>query len=840
MIPDVPPFNNYNGNNYVTKFDYDLSIDNENQLVVLHTDSSEIQRELKLNVDYSIHGVSNEGGGYIIFPLSTSSYGLLQEDEVISLYLNLPVEQQTPFGTSDKLDMNILEKTFDYIVKLIKIISRQVERSVKIQEGSKISPAELINSLKTSEINAVKSALNANLSAQNAKESADIATQKAHEVSVTYTEAMADITSTTQEALDDIETVRQVSVTGIQNLNTEALSGINNAKNTALTDISTLKTNALNNIAEDLNSAKDELLDTKTEIVDNLIQNATGEALTTIENVKTSATSTIQASVEDAKGELQTLISDAKTEANTHIVEVETNVNNIVQVAQNAVNEVKSDVENKAAEFSNYAELSKQYAENPVDVEVANGKYSAKHWAYKAEQTANTIGNPLNKDLTNISEAGTEKVKEIASTVVPDVDFSSVSDKSLSNISEAGEQKIKDVIASVGSEIAHLPLNYISGVPVSISNEVPDLPNMDVEIIRGVSTYVAIQANSSHPFVCTDINSNEISIDKSYYTVYGAYAGNGNSLFSTVPQILLAGLTPVLFANCECISMELDPPGDDSNGDISNFRFGLIIEASSHEEATQILSSAYDVLLNALDSNSLPDWYKLPVNGSRMEAIIEKGYMALFERYRNVIWYKNIQAGKMYRLEGDYKPNVMYAGGWSDEFATWNELTQASWVPLGIVQKSLVANDERVILYDATLVGNKELMAHIEFTSFKSNENNWFNQSLPAPYLKANLSNLTKEGEALIRSKTPDYKNPEIQKLGPVKKDGWLHLKTAYVSGSNSQIVSLKINNYEVHYETFRGSGTTTINRFYRVSAGDIITSNNSAVEFSFKLLPLK
>ena len=47
MIPDVPPFNNYNGNNYVTKFDYDLSIDNENQLVVLHTDSSEIQRELK-------------------------------------------------------------------------------------------------------------------------------------------------------------------------------------------------------------------------------------------------------------------------------------------------------------------------------------------------------------------------------------------------------------------------------------------------------------------------------------------------------------------------------------------------------------------------------------------------------------------------------------------------------------------------------------------------------------------------------------------------------------------------------------------------------------------------
>ena len=70
MIPDVPPFNNYNGNNYVTKFDYDLSIDNENQLVVLHTDSSEIQRELKLNVDYSIHGVSNEGGGYIIFPLS--------------------------------------------------------------------------------------------------------------------------------------------------------------------------------------------------------------------------------------------------------------------------------------------------------------------------------------------------------------------------------------------------------------------------------------------------------------------------------------------------------------------------------------------------------------------------------------------------------------------------------------------------------------------------------------------------------------------------------------------------------------------------------------------------
>ncbi len=839
MIPDVPPFNNYNGNNYVTKFDYDLSIDNENQLVVLHTDSSEIQRELKLNVDYSIHGVSNEGGGYIIFPLSTSSYGLLQEDEVISLYLNLPVEQQTPFGTSDKLDMNILEKTFDYIVKLIKIISRQVERSVKIQEGSKISPAELINSLKTSEINAVKSALNANLSAQNAKESADIATQKAHEVSVTYTEAMADITSTTQEALDDIETVRQAGATGIQNLNTEALSGINNAKNTALTDINTLKTNALNNIAEDLNTAKNELLDTKTEIVDNLIQNATGEALTTIENVKTSATGTIQASVEDAKGELQTLISDAKTEANTHIVEVETNVNNIVQAAQNAVNEVKSDVENKAAEFSNYAELSKQYAENPVDVEITNGKYSAKHWAHKAEQTANTIGNPLNKDLTNISEAGTEKVKEIASTVVPDVDFSSVADKSLSNISEAGEQKIKDVIASVGSEIAHLPLNYISGVPVSISNEAPDLPDMDVEIIRGVSTYVAIQANSSHPFVCTDINSNEISIDKSYYTVYGAYASNGNSLFSTVPQILLAGLTPVLFANCECISMELDPPGDDSNGDISNFRFGLILEASSHDEAAENLELAFQTLATTLEEGVRPDWYKFPALSKDIGTIIEEGYLSLFARHRNVIWYRNTQENKLYRLNGDYFANIMYYGGWNPDCATWTELTKSYWVPLGKISPSMTSDEKRIQLYDATLVGNKELMAYIEFTPFKTNQNNWFNQPLPAPYLKANLSNLTKEGEALI-SKTPDYKNPEIQELGPVKKDGWLHLKTAYVSGSNSQIASLKINNYEVHYETFRGSGTTTINRFYRVSAGDIITSNNSAVEFSFKLLPLK
>ena len=270
MIPDIPPFNNYNGNNSATRFDYDLMIENENQLIVMHTDKNGKQTELKLNVDYSIHDIGNENGGYIIFPLEGSLYGTLDEDEVISLFISLPIEQATPFGTSDKLDMNILEKTFDYIVKLIKILNRGVERSVKIQEGSDISPNELVSSLQQAQISALNSADRAENAADTATKCANTAEEKADEIEELAINTAFDIQNKTYQSKEAIEEKKLGAIGEIDTKALNAVSQINNELNSALNTIEQDTVSAQDIIAQTLEGAKDVITTNKTQAIEDI------------------------------------------------------------------------------------------------------------------------------------------------------------------------------------------------------------------------------------------------------------------------------------------------------------------------------------------------------------------------------------------------------------------------------------------------------------------------------------------------------------------------------------------------------------------------------------------
>lgn len=147
MIPDIVPVNNWQGNSYATEFDFDFLINSESELKVLHINKNAEQTELKLNIDYTISKTGDKNGGYITFPIQGSTYSVLSEKETITLMLNIPIAQTTPFGTSAVLNLSSLEYALDYIVRLIQMLSRRVDRSVKANEGSEIDTDDIVNNL---------------------------------------------------------------------------------------------------------------------------------------------------------------------------------------------------------------------------------------------------------------------------------------------------------------------------------------------------------------------------------------------------------------------------------------------------------------------------------------------------------------------------------------------------------------------------------------------------------------------------------------------------------------------------------------------------------------------
>ncbi|MCD7780467.1 MAG: hypothetical protein LUH05_07330 [Candidatus Gastranaerophilales bacterium] len=148
-VSSIVPVNNYVGNSSTKEFDFDFLIEDEGELVVQHIDEDGVITTLTLGVDYSINEIGNEEGSYITFPLDSSSYSVLSEDETISLILSLVIKQESEFRNSSYFDFTVLEWTFDYIVRILQIMNRQIERTVKVQEGSDIDSDELVVNINT-------------------------------------------------------------------------------------------------------------------------------------------------------------------------------------------------------------------------------------------------------------------------------------------------------------------------------------------------------------------------------------------------------------------------------------------------------------------------------------------------------------------------------------------------------------------------------------------------------------------------------------------------------------------------------------------------------------------
>lgn len=386
MIPEVAPYNNWSGDETTTRFDFDFYIENASQLLVEHTDEYGHVTTLQNGVDYTINELGNINGSFITFPKAGSSYGILELHEVISLRLQLPIAQESEYGTSGELDLDSLEYSLDYLTRLIQIHAREVERCVKIQEGSTLTPDELVSNLYSAQTaaqgyaNAAQtSATLAGNYASTASEKADIATEKATQTQNLYNSAVSSITSaktdaintinsTKTSALQEINTQGQSTLTSISSARTGALNEIDLARTNGITAISAAAatktaesistiSNAATEIQTSAISAATSAMDTRKDLNIAAVNAAGGEVLDSISTALASGTSAAIESVTSAATEATlaatTTINAAKTEALSDISDAES-------AAIAAMDTRGQGIINEA---SGYADIAREYSE---------------------------------------------------------------------------------------------------------------------------------------------------------------------------------------------------------------------------------------------------------------------------------------------------------------------------------------------------------------------------------------------------------------------------------------------------------------------------------------------
>ena len=210
-VSSLIPVNNYTGNGSTCQFDFDFLIEDEKELVVtLINEKENLNEQLIFGVDYSINEIGNKNGSYIIFPLEESSaHSILSPDEVISLTLSLPIKQESEFENSATLKLDVLEWTLDYIIRILQILNRKIDRSIKIVEGELTKPEELVKNLFDAEY--------------NSKNYSKAAYQNLEEIKEMNNKINSDMKKLDKELIDVLHKSSDEEITGVKNFTNEIL-----------------------------------------------------------------------------------------------------------------------------------------------------------------------------------------------------------------------------------------------------------------------------------------------------------------------------------------------------------------------------------------------------------------------------------------------------------------------------------------------------------------------------------------------------------------------------------------------------------------------------------------
>lgn len=114
----------YTGNGIADTFPYDFQIFNEEEIVVVQTDTDDVDTVLTLNVDYTVTGVGDDAGGNVVLTAP------LTDDYELFLRSDVPETQETAFSSQGAFFPQIHEDAFDKVTALIKQLRNAVSRSL--------------------------------------------------------------------------------------------------------------------------------------------------------------------------------------------------------------------------------------------------------------------------------------------------------------------------------------------------------------------------------------------------------------------------------------------------------------------------------------------------------------------------------------------------------------------------------------------------------------------------------------------------------------------------------------------------------------------------------------
>lgn len=131
----------WTGNGSADTFDYEFKIAAKGELKVTTTDTAGTDTVLTVDVDYSVAGIGQDGGGQI-----TLTAGALANQYTITLEDNVQVSQETPYGNQSAFFGKSHENSFDKLTRLIKRAFNNSVRAILIP-GS--TPTTFNNTLPT-------------------------------------------------------------------------------------------------------------------------------------------------------------------------------------------------------------------------------------------------------------------------------------------------------------------------------------------------------------------------------------------------------------------------------------------------------------------------------------------------------------------------------------------------------------------------------------------------------------------------------------------------------------------------------------------------------------------
>lgn len=148
----------YSGNDVTTSFAYSFQIFADADLQVVHTDSSDVETVLTLDVDYSVSGATDPAGGSVTYPISGTP---LATGEKLTIVSNLTAEQQTDLSNQGGFFPEVHETVFDKLCRMIQQVEEKLTRAVLAPISSLTLPADLYTTLIAAAASAASSAASA-------------------------------------------------------------------------------------------------------------------------------------------------------------------------------------------------------------------------------------------------------------------------------------------------------------------------------------------------------------------------------------------------------------------------------------------------------------------------------------------------------------------------------------------------------------------------------------------------------------------------------------------------------------------------------------------------------